>query len=144
MITGKDCYLRSLMHARTHTCIMCNKHVVYLSASEPSPGRMNFFNSSFPQAVPFHAIAMHYYHGMDFMVPHFPSGIRLASLPQLSSFNQPQMIEKHMSELNCHEETFQDKDFLANPDRKNHATRVLCTHMWRLLQVFRANAQNIS
>ena len=38
---------------------------------------------------------------------------RVTGLPQIPSYNQPEKIEIWTGELNYHEETTQDEDFLA-------------------------------
>ena len=48
------------------------------------------------------------------MMPSFRSRIRVTGLHPILSSDQLQKIEKRMSEMNCHKESTQDEDFLAN------------------------------
>jgi hypothetical protein len=66
-----------------------------------------------PQAVLFHATAIHCHYGTNIEDASFFVLECVTDLPQIQTSIQPGKIEKWTSELNCHEESTQEEEFVA-------------------------------
>ena len=107
-----------IAHTRVHAIMLYTS--VYHPCTVPCPGQNRiflFFEGSFleaARAVLFHATAIHCHHGRDIEDPSFfVLGQVLQVCPQIQSSIQPEKIEKQARELNCHEASTQDEEFVA-------------------------------
>ena len=106
--------------ARARTCCIRTTSSVYCSVYHALPRtdwiflvfRRPITGSAYSGSVPFYRYTLlPWYRDRGCFV--FHSGMSVTGLPRIRSSIQPEKIEKRSSESNCHEETTQDKEFVA-------------------------------